>query len=92
LETTKKKLELEIKEKSQIEKFEASFNQKLTEIVAKMENFNQLIYSQKDIPFNQLLLEFFYKTNDLYIAEITEFQAAEKTSAKKNLTIPLITY
>jgi len=92
LETTKKKLELEIKEKSQIEKFEASFNQKLTEIVSKIENFNQLIYSQKDIPFNQLLLEFFYKTNDLYIAEITEFQAAEKTSAKKNLTTPLITY
>jgi hypothetical protein len=41
LETRKKKLELEIKEKSQIKNFKASFNQNLAEIVAKIENFNQ---------------------------------------------------
>ena len=89
-ETMKKKLELEIKEKSK--NFEANFNQNLAKIVAKIEKFNQLIHGGEEISFNKLLLEFFYKTNDLYIVEKEEFYAAKKTDTKKKLTVPSITY
>ena len=43
-------------------------------------------YERKDLPFNELLLSFFAKTNDLYIEENEEFYNLENAEIKDKST------
>ena len=70
-------------------KFATDFAKGLEEEITQLEKLYQWIYD-KEVPFNKLLLEFFYKTNDLLIidAEIggKDFYAPEEIKKDKGKT------